>query len=272
MKKTIKRILLSSLSILGVSCAIWIMLMLNPSMVYAKSTTFDNVTVHYNSNLQPEAESVIKNALAIINTSDIYNEEIEISLCLNDGSVYPNLHPIASGTAYTYFNNSVIYASTPDFKKNTAEFKWEMNNYELRKYNLTVLLAHEFMHAVQHRYDTKYYLSTTLSFKPHQVNLNWKLEGHADYIARRFKNDNNLLGKIAKYQAEENRDHVGVPVFELEDGTIQNLGYFKYAIVVQYLMEEKGLDFKQVCDLESGFEELYAEMIEWSKSPGQTYY
>ena len=265
MIKTIKRVILGSVSILGLSCMVWIMLMLNPSIVYSNSTVIDNVTVYHNSDLQVEAESVIKNALTILKTSDIYDSEIEISLCMNDGSIYPNLHPTASGTAYTYLNKSVMYASKPDFKKNTTEFKWEINNYELRKFNLTVLLAHEFMHAVQNRFNPRYYLSTTISLTPHQVNLNWKLEGHADYIARAFKNDNKLVDKITKYQIEENKDHIGVPVFELEDGTIQNLSYFKYAIVIQYLMEVKKLDFKQVCELETDFDKLYNEMVEWSR-------
>lgn len=266
MLKIIKKVIYSALSILGVSCLVWIVLMLNPSIVYSNSTTIDNVTVYHNAVLQPEAEEVVKNALAIIETSDIYDERIEISLCMNDGTIYPNLHPTASGTAYTFLNNSVMYASKPDFKKNISEFEWEINNYELRKYNLTVLIAHEFMHAVQNKFDPKYYLSTTISFTPHQVNLNWKLEGHADYIARQFKNDGNLIGKIKKYQVEERKEHIGVPVFELPDGTIQNLGYYKYAIVIQYLMEEKGLNFKQLCELESEFDQAYSEMIEWSKS------
>ena len=266
MKKTIKKVILSSVSILGVSCVIWIILMLNPSVVYSNSTFINNVTVHHNLELQPEAVEVVKDAIEIISSSNIYDNKIEISLCMNDGSIYPNLHPNASGTAYTFLNNSVIYASKPDFKKNTTEFEWEVNNYELRKYNLTILLAHEFMHTLQNRFDPMYYLASTISLTPHQVNLNWKLEGHADYVARQFKNDGNLIGKIRRYQVEENKEHVGVPVFELEDGTIQNLSYYKYAIAIQYLMEEKKLDFKQVCELDADFDQVYAEVIEWSKT------
>lgn len=269
MKKTIKKVILSSLSVLGVSFFVWIMLLLNPSMVYSNSTTFANITIHHNSDLQPEAEGVINNALEILRTSDIYNEDIKINLCMNDGSIYPNLHPTASGIAYTHFNNSVIYASTPDFKKNTSEYSWEINDYEIRKYDLTALLAHEFMHAVQSDFDLQYWLSATISFTPHQVRSNWKLEGHADYIARGFKNDGDLLGKIAKYKFEEKKEHIGLPVINLEDGTVQLFAYYKYAIVVQYLMEEKGLDFKQVCELETSFDELYAEMIEWSETENE---
>lgn len=265
MYKTIKRVVLGSLSILGLSCTVWIMLMLNPSIVYSNSTIIENITVYHNSELQNEAEQVIKNALDILNASEIYDDEIEISFCMNDGSIYPNLHPTSSGTAYTFLTKSVMYASTPDFKKNTAEFKWELNNYELRKYNLTVLIAHEFMHAVQYKYNSRYYLSSTISFTPHQVNLNWKLEGHADYIARQFKNDGNLIGKIEKYQTEGDKEHIGVPVFELFDGTIQNLSYYKYAIVIQYLMEVKELDFDDIINLETTFNDIYEEMIEWSR-------
>ena len=179
---------------------------------------------------------------------------------MNDNLLYPRLHPFANGTAYAFLNKTVMFACTPSFAKNTAEFKWEINNYESREFNLTYLLAHEFMHNVQYEFDNKYYINTTFGKQ------NWKLEGHADYIARGFKDDGKLKLKIDKFLIEENKDHVGIPVFKLDDGTIQNLTYFKYALMIQYLIEEKGLSFGQVCKLESGLDQVYAEMIDWYKN------
>lgn len=259
MIRIIKKTVLSSLSILGIGFLIWTFLLLNPAWVYSKSTTIENVIINHNSALEKEVENTIKKALAIISSSEIYKKENKIQLCLNDNSRYPNLHPFASGTAYAFLNKTIMFASTPNFSENTAEFKWEINNYELRKYNLTYLISHEFMHNVQYEHNTKYYNSTTFGKQ------NWKLEGHAEYIARQFKDDGQLKVKIQKYITEENNEHVGIPVFELEDGTIQNLSYYKYAISIQYLMEEKHLDFSQICELEMDLADLYNEMINWSE-------
>ena len=52
---------------------------------------------------------------------------------------------------------------------------------------------------------------------------------------------------------------------DLEDGTKQIFSYYKYALVTQYLMEEKGLDFAQICELETDLDELYLEMLKWNE-------
>lgn len=115
------------------------------------------------------------------------------------------------------------------------------------------------MHNVQHNHNSNYYIKSTLG------KINWKLEGHAEYIAREFKGDDRLKEKIKFHLLEVAKDHTGIPVFELEDGTIQNLSYFQYAIVIQYLMEVKKLDFDEICKLQMEFDDLYTEMVNWSK-------
>ena len=129
----------------------------------------------------------------------------------------------------------------------------------MRTFDLTWLLAHEFTHNLQYRAKPIYVLKSTIGI------LNWKLEGHAEYISRGFKNDGKLKVRIAKYLKEETLEHNGLPVFELEDGTKQILPYFKNALVIQYLMEEKAMDFEAVCELDKNLDSLYAEMLEWYK-------
>ena len=179
---------------------------------------------------------------------------------MNDDSIYPELFPFAAATAYAFLNKTVIYDSEPNFKDNRIEFTWAVNNNETRAYDFTVLMAHEFMHNVQYNHNPKYQIMSTLG------TINWKFEGHADYIVRGFKNDGALLDKIDNYLLQEKKDHVGVPVFYLEDGTIQNLWYYKCALVIQYLMEEKGMSYDEVCLLDNGLDDVYAEMLEWKQS------
>ena len=71
--------------------------------------------------------------------------------------------------------------------------------------------------------------------------------------------------KVRVFVEEQKKEHNGLPVFELEDGTKQIFSYFKYSLVVQYLMDEKGMDFNEICREESSLDQLYSEMIEWSK-------
>lgn len=260
MFNTIKKVLLSSLSILGICSIVWLCLFLNPNYLYANSTTIENVTIHHNKDLAPEASVIVNNALEIIKSSALYDKDFSIDFCLNDNAIYPKLHPLASGIAYAFLNKTVIYASQPDFENNLATYTWEINNNEFRKYNLTALIAHEFMHNFQYHHNPNYYNTTTFG------KLNWKFEGHADFISRKFKNDDLLIDKITFYLKEEKKEHVGIPVFTLSDGTIQILTYFKYALVVQYLLEEKEMSFQQLCDSERPLDEVYNDMLIWYKA------
>ena len=260
MLKTIKKIILSSLSILGLSVFFWIVFLLNPNLSYANQTQFDFVTVYHNNDLEEGTQKVIRDAIEIIKTAEIFSDDITIQLCLNDDKIYPHLHPlVGQPTAFAVLNKTVIKSCTPKFNENVAETQWAVNNHELRKFNLTWLLAHEFTHNLQYNADARYYITSTLG------TINWKFEGHAEYISREFKHDGKLKEKIEKFLIEEGKEHSGLPVFELADGTQQIYSYYKYALVIQYLMEVKELDYSQVCEMETGLDKVYGEMLEWSR-------
>lgn len=256
--KTIKRVVLSCLSVLGISFLIWVVLLLNPSLSYAKTTVYDNVTVYHNLDLELATEGVIHDAIEIIKSADIYEGDLKLQLCLNDDKLYKRLHPFSGGAlAYAFSNKTVIDNCEVSFDKNLAEAEWAVNNFEYRKFDLTKLLAHEFMHNLQYNAYTSYFYKTTFG------KINWKFEGHADYISRGYKNDNRLKEKIEFYLLEETKEHPGMPVYDLEDGTKWSFTYLKYALVVQYLMDVKSLDFYQVCDLPGDLNEHYNEMLTW---------
>ncbi|MDA9774378.1 collagenase [Saprospiraceae bacterium] len=263
MVKLVKKIALSTLSILGLSALIWTIFLLNPSISYAHSTNIGQVTIYHNLDLAEGTERVIINAIEIIEAADIYDADLKIQLCLNDDKIYPTLYPFAAATAYAFLNKTVIYASEANFGNNYTEFQWEVNNYEIRRYNLTELLAHEFMHNLQHNQNPKYQILSTLG------KANWILEGHAEYVSREFKNDGLLQNKIENYLSEKDRKHIGIPVFKLEDGTIQNLAYYKYALIVQYLIDVRGLDYKQLCELNSSQDSLFSAMLDWNNEVKQ---
>ncbi|MCB0475778.1 MAG: collagenase [Flavobacteriaceae bacterium] len=259
MKKTIKRVFLSSISILGVSFLFWLLFFLNPNWSYANKTQFEFVTVYHNGALDAGAELVIMNAISIIKDSELFTNDITIHLCLNDDPVYPKLHPLAGNPiAYAFMNKTIIKNCELKFDENVAETQWEVNDYELRKFNLTWLLAHEFTHNLQYHENSSYFLTSTIG------TLNWKLEGHAEYISRQYKDDGRLKEKVAIFQAEEQGQHIGLPVFETADGTRQILSYFKYALIIQYLMEEKEMSFKEICESKKNLEQCYADLIQWS--------
>lgn len=258
--KSIKKVLLSSISILGLSCLIWVLLILNPSWSYANKTQFDIVTVYHNNNLEQQTKDVIIDAIALIKKSPLFNEKIRIDLCLNDDKLYPKLNPmVGQPYAYANLNKTVFKNCDVKFDENILETRWEVNKFEHRKFDLTTVLAHEFTHNLQYKTDFWYVVSGPLGKR------NWRLEGHAEFVSLDFSGDGLLKEKVANYVIEETKEHAGLPVFNREDGTKQIFSYYKYALVYQYLTEVKGMNYKQICNLETDLTTLYADMVDWSK-------
>lgn len=257
MLKTIKKVLLGSISILLLSFLTWTTLLLNPSWSYAHETNVEFVTIHHNSALDEEAKTVVKEAIEIIKKSTIYTPDVKLDLCLNDDEFYKNIHPLyGKCLGYAVTNKVIIKNCKVNFKEDLAQTQWEENNREHRKFKLTWLIAHELMHTLQ-------YLDSPNFFYKSPWKIHWQLEGHADYIAREFQNDGQLKNKIDFFEKEKLKDHIGYPVFKREDGTCQILSYFKYSLVVQYLIEEKNLSFDQLLKVEDSLDELYEELLAW---------
>ena len=261
MLKTIKKVLLSCLSILGLTIFLWTIAFLNPSLSYAHQTDIEFISVHHNNTLDPAAEQVLLETISILKQSELYHEGIKIDLCLNDESFYPKLNvTLGQCLAFALFDKAVFKNCDLNWKENVAETKWKVNEYEHRKFKLSYLVAHEMTHNLQIDRDLFYWISSTKG-----IQINWKFEGHADYVARQYKNDGLLKSRIEKFLEEEKKEHIGLPVFELEDGTKQIFSYYKYSMVVQYLFDVKNMNYHQLCALETPFEELYEEMLAWNK-------
>lgn len=261
MLKNIKKVILSSLSILGISTAIWILFILNPQWSYANKTQFDFVTIHHNQELEKDTEKVIMESIRLIKGSDLFHDDVSLDLCLNDDNIYPHLHPLVGNPlGFSLLKNLVVIKNCkPSFNRNIVETEWAANEFEYRKFKLSWLLAHEFTHNLQFRNNPWYQIKSTMG------NINWKLEGHAEYVSRAYKNDGKLKEKILQFLEEQQKEHTGFPVIELEDGTKQILSYFKYGLIVQYLLEQKKLNFNDISNTELSMEELYAEMLEWDE-------
>ncbi len=248
------------LVLIVVGILLWTIIMLNPSWHYDHETNYGIVTVYHNEPLDKEAERVIGDAVRIIKDAQIFDKDISIQLCMNDDQRFINLHPLMKwALGYSYNDITVLKNGTVRFADNLIEARWDINNDELRRFDLTWLIAHEFTHNLQYNRNAGYIFRSTLS------GINWKLEGHAEYVARQFRDDGLLSSKVKNYLVKEKEKHQGLPVFDLEDGTKQILSYYKYALVVQYLFEEKGMDYDTLCATEIDLESVYSDMVELVK-------
>jgi len=259
MRKKILIVFISLLSMLVISYLLWIIILSNPNLSYSHETKFNQVTIYHNQALDKQAETIITDALEIIKKSELYDKERKIKLCLNDDKIYPKLFPIET-YAFTLNNTSILKMGEYKFDENLVELYWnEKDVYQ--EIDLTWLLAHEFTHNLQFGANEDYVKNTT------KRELNWKLEGHADYIARNFKNDGKLKEKISEFLIKHKKGDDWIEVNLDKEGKKQVQQYYnyynKYSLLIQYLLEEKGMNYHEICNLETDIDKIYNEMIEW---------
>ncbi|MEM8891301.1 MAG: collagenase, partial [Bacteroidota bacterium] len=210
MLNTLKKLLISLGSLLSMGVLFWIIILMNPGLSYAHQTELGKVSVFHDQQLPGGSEIVIANAYELLRKSELFQEEIQLQLCFNDGSAFPNRFPLRGGIAYSYWNKAIIYRCRPEFQQNRAFFSWDENAGESRSWELTELLAHEFVHILQSHYNR---------LGPIQYPV-WKLEGYAEYISRSQRGElSDIRENLLMLKQSENTPAKGIPWIKFEDGT-----------------------------------------------------
>ena len=254
MKKLIKKFLIGSFSLIGISFIVWLVLLLNPSLMYANQTKVGKVRIHHNQPLAPEMKAVVAQSIEIVKRSELYDADKNIDLCLNDGKYINLLKQLSDGgVAATLLNNVGIFEDINP-AENYAYWHWETNRNELRKWHLAELIAHEMTHVYQYNQN---------KFMPLQID-NWKVEGYAEYMSRVNRGD--LKTNVLRLIEEEQKTTKGLPWVVFEDGTGSPTYYFQNWLMMEYMMTIKSMTYLEVAADKTALEVVKNEMIEWAKS------
>ena len=238
MKQTIRKwaIRLSATGVLSVGLLVGIVM--NPAILYANKTVAGHHTVYHNAPLDESFLSSFRNALSSIKKSSLYNEEIKLDICLDDGSFYPVLMEKLRGRAFGWgFYNKVVLRGEASYHTNTAE----INGY---KWNLTQLIAHEAAHCLQFM-NFGLWRSNPIAGYP-----NWKWEGYAEYVARRTTDQRGLVKNITRKIEQEQTNPDGWAI-AFDDGTIAPRGYYQSWLLMIYCLDVKGMNYQTLLNDES---------------------
>lgn len=243
MKKWIFRLAITALVLIGFLFVI----VMNPLLTYAHKTSHQQFTVYHQKSLEPSIMERLENAHRYLERSELYEHPLKLDICLNDGSVYPDLIRAIRGPAFAWgFYDKVVLQG----HMHCAENYVELNGY---KWNMTQLLAHEMTHCLQFE---------RLGFwhsKPIKNIANWKWEGYAEYISRQGLVPKNLKDRLQQFYESDTTAWA----ITFEDGTISSREYFRYWTMVQYCLEIKQMSYRQLLADTSGEEVIETEMREW---------
>ncbi len=222
-----------------------------PSFSYGSKTDFEGLTIYHNTPLEEGYENVLRDVMKLVKTSELYDEEFAIELCLDDQSWYPRVINEIRGPAFGFgLANKVILKSKASFIDNKAYGYGQ-------SWQLAELIAHEMIHTFQYNKYGFETLSTPF----------WKQEGYAEVISRAGRSNYDLVSSISLMISEREKvggDHWVWITLEDESGVPSE--YLRSKNLIQYMMEVEKSNYDQILEDQRTREEVESFMMDWYRS------
>jgi hypothetical protein len=228
-----------------------ISLILNPQILFAEKVVYKNFNIYSDSQIPNTYKSVIDYAIEVIKTSEIYEPDHQMDIFLCHESFYNDFDTKLLGFAMAKsLHNNILLKVPVDFDKNIL-IGWNSNR------NLKKTIAHEAIHFYQmNRYGM-------MRFSPITHPPSWKGEGYPEYVAyqKDIKSDDyDLVDSITKIKEFEK---TGEYWFPTEPGQVDPLVYYKGRVMIEYLIDIKGMTYTEILDESVTEEKVIEEMTAW---------
>lgn len=226
------------------------LLVLNPRFLYANRTVTPHYIVYHNRPLDPALLPRLAQVRAINQQSSWFDSTLRLNICLNDGSLYPNLIEKVWGPAFAWgFYQNVVLSGKANFTANHVA----LNGYQ---WNLVQLLAHEASHCYQvHRLGLWH--SNPVAGYP-----TWKWEGYAEYVARRGASSLPLRQQVWQLkQAEHATPHAWA--ITLSDSTSASREYANYLLLTTYCLDVKKMTYQQLLVDTTSEQTVHNQLMGW---------
>ncbi|TPG64568.1 hypothetical protein EAH73_15485 [Hymenobacter nivis] len=227
------------------------LLVLNPGFLYANRTATPHYTIYHNRPLDPALLPRLEQARAIDQQSSWFDPTLRLNICLNDGSAYPGLVEKLRGPAFGW---SIYRSVVLNGEANPQANYVALNGY---KWDFVQLLAHEAAHCYQLRRLGIWQMNPLIPQHPM-----WKLEGYAEYVARRGPNYLPLRQQVQQLrQAQQAAPHEwGIA---LADGTTASREYAGYLALTTYCLDVKKMTYQQLLADTTSEQTVHRQLASW---------
>lgn len=214
--------------ILALILAYFLILPAVPYFLFKKKMSKNNISIHYNDNLEPDnLLKIIDKTTSKLEKSYFYDKKLksDVFIC-NNKLLYIFLNPLNfKGFASNQVRYRNIFVANAHPSKNISTAPFDKNRTE----KLTNLLAHEINHGFSKNFNGK-------------MLKDWKEEGYAEYVAYDKKVD---LKK------------------EFNDTENKNYWYIKRKCYVYYLLGVKKIKMSDFIKNDYEFEKLNTEILKY---------
>lgn len=221
--------------------------LLNPSLLYANKTVYQNITIHHEGPLRADLFELIDKSLETIRQVEIAGQEWRTDLCLNDGSAYPGLvRRLLGEDVFTAFSNKVVFLGQ-DATTFDRFYLWD------RELKYSQFLTHGLVHNLQFRHHGLWDANPLGGYPM------WRWEGYAEYVALGDKYDLRCL--VEDYEERKVEPYEWFSLSEGE-GTISL--HVRHLILTKYALEVKKQDYDQFLNDPQSESKAYEEVLTWA--------
>ena len=256
MKKIIKKIVATAVIILLVFISGLVAIAFSPQILFAIELEHNKFSV-YSSETYDENSLKIRldDAYKLVEHSELHDSDLQFGILLAHDHFWNKIEDLrGKGVLARPLADNITVKVPIDPELNEARSQRSI-------VNLTYLLAHEMIHVLQ---ANKYSL---LNFSPIKHPPMWKLEGYPEYIARRNQlnsYDYSLRSEIQRY--EELVEASSDMDVEVTEGHFMPFYYYKGRVMIEYLMDVKGMTYDEILKDNISEESVYQEVLQWANN------
>ncbi|RXF66971.1 hypothetical protein [Arcticibacter tournemirensis] len=253
MKKHLKRILIgASMSLMAVF-GFLIIFVLYPNNLFAKRTNYKGFKI-YATTAIGNYEKILDEAEMLVKRSELYDSNYTYDIFLTNETFYKDITFRLLGPAMARsIDNNVILNVKVDFKN-------DLLAGAKNKRDLSKTIAHEMVHCLQ---VNKYGL---LKFNPLVHPPLWKLEGYAEYIACLEEISSSAYSFTETVRTLKDYQQKRLEWVESKPGHSDPIIYFKGRVMMEYLINKKGMSYDQILSDTIKEDAVYKELGDWYAS------
>lgn len=243
----IKKLLLKLAGTVLFLVVLLITFLLNPSLLYANKTVYQNITIHHQGPLRADLFELIDQSLETARQAEIASSGWKTDLCLNDGSSYPALvRRLLGEDVFTAFSNKVVFLGK-DVQAYDRFYLWD------RELKYSQFLTHGLVHNLQFKHHGLWDANPLGGYPM------WRWEGYAEYVTLGKQYDLKCL--VEDY---EERKVAPYEWFALSNGEGTISLHVRHLILTKYAFEVKKQGYDQFLNDPQSESEAYEEVLNWT--------
>ncbi|MEO7989649.1 MAG: hypothetical protein ABI663_08920 [Chryseolinea sp.] len=251
MKKIIKRTIASTLGIFSVLISGLVTIMFFPQPLFAHKMEYKEFRVYSDNIPDKNVKIILDNAYNLVEQSELQDVDYQYDIFFSHNNVYNRIEDLqGKGPAARATAGNIVFKVRVDIENNRAYGP-------ISTVNLTEILAHEMVHCLQAN-KLGLWNMNQLNHPPY-----WKLEGYPEYISRQtmLKAENySLKNEIKRFIELENRSKDGI--VEVSEKHFVPSIYYKGRLMVEYLMNVKGMTYDEILKDSRTEDQVFEEMVD----------